>query len=168
VIVSPDIDGNAFEPVRKWLIRLPTFKIPESTNKRFLDQIFEIGTLTGESKQEGADHALMAQDKHIEGLKIAGFCQVDFFEVFTLLDLFHRVEYVHNLGKRNLLARRARRVFGFPAHLDDGLGSIFSPLTNREIPPQPVNQFVATVTVLVWLVPSGLVRVMMCVVKPLL
>jgi hypothetical protein len=106
VIVSPDIDGNTLEPVRKWLIRLPAFEIPESTNKRLLDQIFEIGTLTGESKQESADHALMAQNKQIERLKFAGFCQVDFFEVFKLLDLFHRVECVQNLPERSRQKQR--------------------------------------------------------------
>ena len=97
VIVSPYVDGNTLEPVRKWLVRLPAFEIPECTNKRLLDQIFKISTLPGESEQESAHRALMAQDERIESLKIACFGQVDFFKVFTLLDLFHRRKYVHNL-----------------------------------------------------------------------
>jgi hypothetical protein len=43
---------------------------------------------------------LMTEDKHIEGLKVTGFCQVDFFKVFTVLDLIHRSKYVHNWPER--------------------------------------------------------------------
>jgi hypothetical protein len=40
-------------------------------------------------------------------------------------------------------------------HLDDSLGSIFSSLTNREIPPEPGNQFGVTVIVREWVVPCS-------------